>query len=117
MDWKQEVPQKYVVEYDKKTKVWRILDAWHEAMVSVNRDDEIPDDHPALKIITDGEMGALIRELRAEGVLEPSGEERRVLETPKKKLSEVDIAAMAIGSIEKIALSREVGNVNLQKGE
>jgi len=60
----------YVAFKDTTTHTWRMLDTWHEALGSLNPDDDIPDDCPAVTILTEGEFIALIKEATRLGVLE-----------------------------------------------
>ena len=60
---------RYVAVQDE-TKVWRILDTWHADIKNLNADSDIPDESPAVNIITDGEAVALIKGAAAQGMLE-----------------------------------------------
>ena len=60
---------------DKGT--WRIVDLWHKELEDVNLEDDIPDTHPAIKILTEGEFLELINEAKRLGMMqkmEESGE-------------------------------------------
>ena len=57
-----------VVRDDKKT--WRILDLRNSVIQNLGPDEEVPDDSPALKIITEGEFLALIQAAIENGVIE-----------------------------------------------
>tara|TARA_Y100000310_G_scaffold344482_1_gene457482 strand:- start:1060 stop:1503 length:444 start_codon:yes stop_codon:yes gene_type:complete len=61
--------QQYVASKDDKN-TWRILDTWHDALKSAQVEDEIPDDSPAVCVITEGEFIALIKEAARTGILE-----------------------------------------------
>ena len=43
----------YVAAKDELTNTWRILDTWHDDLKVLQPEDEIPDDSPAVKILTD----------------------------------------------------------------
>jgi len=66
----RERDQQYVANRDDKTQTWRILDSWHEALTTMGPDDEIPDDSPAVTILTEGGFIALVREAGRLGVLQ-----------------------------------------------
>jgi hypothetical protein len=60
---------------DKGT--WRIVDLWHKELEGVNLEDDIPDTHPAINILTEGEFLELINESKRLGMMqkmEESGE-------------------------------------------
>ena len=60
----------YVAHRDETTQTWRILDTWHESLMDLGPDDEIPDDCPGVSIITEGAFIALIKEGARLGVLQ-----------------------------------------------
>ena len=60
----------YVASKDGTTNTWRILNSWSEELKNLGVEDEIPDDSPAVTIITEGEFIALIKEAARLGVLE-----------------------------------------------
>ena len=62
--------QQYVASKDENTRTWRILDTWSEELKNLGVDDEIPDDSPAVTILTEGGFIALIKEAARVGVLE-----------------------------------------------
>ena len=62
--------QQYVASKDDHTKTWRVLDTWHDALKQVQVDDEIPDDSPAVTVLTEGAFIALVKEAARVGVLE-----------------------------------------------
>lgn len=54
----------YSVVHDDITKVWRIVNLKHPSITSLlvsNNNPDIPDDSPAVKIITEGEFVALVK--------------------------------------------------------
>ena len=68
--------KQYVCSRDDKG-TWRIVDLWHKELEGVNLEDDIPDDHPAIKIVTEGEFLELINESKRLGMmqkLEESGD-------------------------------------------
>lgn len=62
--------KRYRVSYNKTTGTWRLLDTWHESMTKVvDWDADIPDDCPALVIITDEGFTTLAMEAARLGIL------------------------------------------------
>ena len=62
--------QQYVASKDDKTQTWRVLDTWHEALKAMQVEDEIPDECPAITILTEGAFIALVKEAARMGILE-----------------------------------------------
>ena len=62
--------QQYIAHRDETTHTWRILDSWHETLSNYDVDDDVADDSPAIKILTEGEFIVLIREAARIGMLE-----------------------------------------------
>ena len=60
--------QRYVATKDE-TNTWRILDAWHEALKQADAEDDIPDDSPAVTVLSEGMFNALIIEAGSSGAL------------------------------------------------
>ncbi len=61
--------QQYVATKDD-TGTWRVLNTWHEGLKSLNADDDISDDNPAVAVLSEGQFIALIKEAASQGVLE-----------------------------------------------
>jgi hypothetical protein len=60
----------YVAKRDN-SGTWRVLNAWHNDLETFDADtDEIPDDHAAMTVLTEGAFEAVIKEATAEGVLD-----------------------------------------------
>ena len=59
----------YIAMKDDTTQTWRILDSWHDGLKNVDLEDDIPDDNPAVKVLTEGEFIALIKEAGRLGIL------------------------------------------------
>ena len=66
----RERDQQYIAVRDEATKTWRLLDTWHETLSGYSVEDDVPDDSPAIKILSEGEFIVLIREAARIGVLE-----------------------------------------------
>ena len=59
----------YIAIKDDTTQTWRILDTWNEGLKNVDLDDDIDDENTAVKILTEGEFIALMKEAGRLGVL------------------------------------------------
>ena len=66
----RERDQQYIAVRDEATKTWRLLDTWHETLSGYSVDDDVSDDSPAIKILTEGEFIVLVREAARIGILE-----------------------------------------------
>ena len=62
--------QQWVATKDTVTNTWRILDTWHESLKTMDVEDDVPDDSPAVTVITEGAFISLFREAARLGVLE-----------------------------------------------
>ena len=60
----------YVATKDEVTNTWRILNTWSDELKTLQVDDDVPDDNPAVTVLTEGEFIALVREAARLGVLE-----------------------------------------------
>ena len=61
--------QQYVAAKDDKN-TWRILDTWHADLKMMNAEDDVSDDSVAVKVLSEGEFLALVKEAASQGVLE-----------------------------------------------
>ena len=61
--------QQYVAIKDA-TNTWRILDTWHTDLKTMDSEEDIPDDSPAVVTLSEGQFIALIKEAGSRGVLE-----------------------------------------------
>ena len=66
----RERDQQYIAVRDEASRTWRILHSWHETLSAYSVEDEVPDDSPAIKILTEGEFIVLVREAARIGILE-----------------------------------------------
>ena len=87
----RERDQQYVANRDDATNTWRILDSWSDALKEYDVDDDIPDDSSAVKILSEGEFIAVVKEAARLGVLQnvPSGsteEDEEVLAEASEKI-------------------------------
>ena len=60
----------YVASKDETTHTWRILNTWSDELKNLGVEDEVSDDSEAVKVLTEGEFIALIKEAARLGVLE-----------------------------------------------
>jgi len=59
----------YVAHRDVTTGTWRILDAWHDTLGEFEPDADIPDDHDAVTILSEGAYHSLVKEAARLGIL------------------------------------------------
>ena len=59
----------HIATKDEVTHTWRILDTWHDDLKVLQPEDEIPDDSSAVKILTEGEFIAVVKEATRLGTL------------------------------------------------
>ena len=52
----------FIATRDELTNTWRILNTWHDSLKQLQPDDDIPDDSPAVTILTEGAYIALVTE-------------------------------------------------------
>ena len=60
----------YVASKDETTHTWRILNTWSDELKNLQVEDDVPDDNPAVTVLTEGEFIALVKEAARLGVLE-----------------------------------------------
>jgi len=82
--------EQYLVKFDSTSKIWRILDTWNRELSSLEVDEELPDDHPAVRVLTEGQFIALVKEASAIGILESAlqGQSGEALEELRKTIEE-----------------------------
>ena len=59
----------YRAEFDDTGKIWRILDLWHQSLKGLTSEDDVPDESPAVTILTEGAFIALMKEAGSLGLL------------------------------------------------
>lgn len=92
----QQRENRYSCLYDDKTHTWRLLDTWHDSMKNLTTDDNIPDDHPALTILSEAAFIELVKtatrlEVLQNAVVATSAEEVEELKTEIKRLSTANL--------------------------
>lgn len=71
MDFKEMIPERYRVKYDTAKDCFYVLDTWDPQIKNIaDLTHDIPENSPALKIITGTEMNAIIMILKKMGRLE-----------------------------------------------
>ncbi len=94
-DWREDVKERFRVNYDSVSGVFRLLDLWHESVVSLPLDTTIPDDSPAMKILSTLEVNSLLNKLKQMGWLDKMfGPGEQIATTsmyPKKDIKEIAI--------------------------
>lgn len=64
------VEQQYVAKKDNKN-TWRILNLWHPTLKNFSSGEEdVPDEHPAVTVLTEGAFIALVKAAVQEGVIQ-----------------------------------------------
>ena len=62
--------ERFSVDLEKHTGTWRILDKWHDSLQTVTDwDQDVPDDSPAVTILSDAAFQALVMEAARQGSL------------------------------------------------
>ena len=86
----------YVAKRDT-SGTWRILDTWDETLSSIEDNEDIPDSHPAVTLITEGQYMSVIREATKGGYLQSAA------------LAEIQALEAKVEELEadKIVLERE----------
>ena len=51
---------KYTAKYDMDKRIWRVVDVTHASIQSLKPDEDIPDDSPAMKILDNEAVNALV---------------------------------------------------------
>ena len=71
MDWAAMGISRYRTNFDPTTKTFRILDVWHESIKNIPEnelDRDIPDNSPAIKILSTEEISSLLEKLKELGL-------------------------------------------------
>jgi len=99
MDFEAVIPERFRCKYDALNDRWLVLDMWHPQIKNLPKlDESIPEDSPALKIITGTEMSALLGEMQKIGYLD------KIIKVPAKEsiMSESDVLAREKALIERM---------------
>jgi hypothetical protein len=71
VDFEKVIPERYRAKYDDLNDRWLVLDTWHPQIKNLpNLSEAIPEESPALKIITGTEMNAVLGEMMKIGHLD-----------------------------------------------
>jgi len=60
----------FIANRDEVTHTWRILDSWHEDLMNLGPEDDVPDDSSALTILTEGAFISIVKEAARLGILQ-----------------------------------------------
>lgn len=103
MDLKEIVPGRFTVYYQRELNSFKILDTWHESIRNLNLEEDpvIPDNSPAIKIVSSEEVNALVGELIKIGWLDKLISSNIANQSEVKKVSPAKQSCDLI--IEKIA--------------
>jgi hypothetical protein len=69
-DYLHEVPERYRITFDRLKGAFFILDMWHDSVKNLPPDATLADDSPAMKVINELEVNALIGQLKNMGWLD-----------------------------------------------
>ena len=69
-DYKEEVPERFRINYNKLSGAFYILDMHNESVRNLPPDATIPEDSPAMKVLSGLEVNALLGELNKMGWIE-----------------------------------------------
>jgi hypothetical protein len=71
VDFKEIVPERFKARHDSKTDCFYILDTWHPQVMNLpNLEEEIPEESPAMKVLSGAEINAIIAEMKRIGYLD-----------------------------------------------
>ena len=110
--------QQYVASKDETTNTWRVLDTWNSSLKNLQVDDDVPDDSPAVTVLTEGAFIALIKEAARTGILENAtfgneegdyAEHEAALVTKEQEISQLNNEILRLNE-EKMAIKREVSH-------
>lgn len=105
MDFSTEIPERYRVVYDKVTDCFKILDTHHPQVMNLGFDADIPDNSPAMKIVTNSEVNALLGTLNKIGWIERIfGVGGKNTSVKHDVVEKKDIKQVAIENIKDIAV-------------
>jgi len=109
MNLEESVPGRYVINYSKEGGIFRILDSWHSTIKNLKLEENpnIPDDSPAIKIISTEEVNALVGELIKLGWLDKMVSSRTNTELLQPIQRSKTLTEIAVENIQKIVYSTE----------
>lgn len=71
MDFKEIVPERFKARHDKKTDCFYVLDTWHPQVMNLpNLEEDIPEESPAMKVLSGAEINSIIAEMKRIGYLD-----------------------------------------------
>jgi hypothetical protein len=102
--------EQYVANQDDNG-TWRILDTWHDALKVLEPDEDVPDNSPAVTMMSEGAFLALMKEASRLGVLENASASAGVDEERTKE----EEALVADLSTEIHALQDQITKLQTEK--
>jgi len=70
-DFETMIPERYRAKYDSQNDRWLVVDMWHPQIKNLpTLVESIPDNSPALKVVTGTEMNAIVAEMMVTGYLD-----------------------------------------------
>ena len=125
--------EQYVANQDD-TGTWRVLDTWHDALKVLEPDEDVPDNSPAVTMMSEGAFLALMKEASRLGVLENASsllgneelntqtrdlqEQIVALQTEKENLSKkaqrsesFELKQQALGAVLKLAAMSDMDEI------
>ncbi len=115
-DYKEEIQEQFRVSYNKVNGAFYVLDLWNPAVVNLPPDADIPENSPALKVISALEINALLGKLKEMGWLDKfitGGAEptNNIVDRPIRK----SLAEIAIENVAQISVEKGVDNMVIQQ--
>jgi hypothetical protein len=96
----RERDEQYIANRDE-AGTWRILDTWHDALKTINPEDDIDDSNEAVIILKEGSFIALIKEAGRIGILDNVSENNgRSSEEIDQVLTDYNTAQEKVRSLE-----------------
>lgn len=115
MDFKEIVPERFKARHDNKTDCFYILDTWHPQVMNLpNLEDDIPEESPAMKVLSSAEINAIISEMKRIGYLD-----RIIKVNSEQGIIKEDTAQKLMERLDKISdfLSLDKPKISIEKAE
>lgn len=97
---------------------WRVLDTWHPALERIGPDDDVPDNSPAVTLVSEGKFIELIRAATQLGFLENAavkGESTNNSEEVESLKKELGVLKTEMESLVKENIALVFENKNLKE--
>ena len=115
MDFKEIVPERFKARHDNKTDCFYILDTWHPQVMNLpNLEEEIPEESPAMKVLSGAEINAIIAEMKRIGYLD-----RIIKVNSDQGIIKEETAQKLMASLDKISefISLDKPKISIEKAE